>query len=103
MHDEGVVGPELDKDSGDLLPEGEGRHTQQEPPDAGGIGERPKHVEHGTYPDLPTHGSRMPHRRVVTRREHEADPGLLDAARHALASEVDTDGRCYTRRRVGRQ
>ena len=47
-------------------------------PGAGGVRERAEHVEHGTRGQLAPHGRRVPHRRMVRRREHEAEAELVD-------------------------
>ena len=47
-------------------------------PRAGGVRERTEHVEHGTRRQLASHRRRVAHRRVMRRREHEAEAELVD-------------------------
>ena len=56
---------------------------------SGGIGERPQDIENRPHAQLLPHWRRVLHRRVVARREHEADSGLADAGRDLRRREQD--------------
>ena len=58
---------------------------------AGGIRQRPEEVEDRADRQLPPNRHNVFHRRVVARREHEAEANFLDAARHGAGPELDPD------------
>src|SRR5438445_540127 len=91
MNDEGVLDAELGEDAGDLLPERRRRDAEQHAPHPGGIRERSEDVEDRADPDLSAHRPGVTHRGVVSRREHEPDPRLIDAAHDRLGTKVDAD------------
>ncbi len=59
--------------------------------DAGGIGERPQHVEDRAGAELDARGADEAHGGMVRRREHEADAGLRHDRRDAIGRQVDID------------
>src|SRR5690606_360204 len=58
---------------------------------AGWIRQRSKDVEYGANADLAARASRVLHRRMKQRREHEANAHLLQTLSDALGVEVDVD------------
>ena len=61
---------------------------------AGGVRERAEHVEYGTRGELAPHRCRMAHRRVVRRREHEAEAELVDRLRDSLRRLLELESEC---------
>ncbi len=59
--------------------------------DPGRIRERTQQVEDGTGAELDARGPDVLHRRMMRRREHEADAGLVDAPADPLGRELDID------------
>ena len=55
----------------------------------GRIGQRPEEVEDGAHRELLAHRDDVARRLVVGGREHEAEAGLVDAARHRIGRQVD--------------
>ena len=75
---------------------------------AGGIGERPEHVEHRADPELAARAGGMAQRHVVMGREQERDADQVDRSRRAFGRARDVHGcpaaavppkyQCHTRR-----
>ena len=61
------------------------------PLDAGRIGQRPQQVEDGSGGEFDAGRADILHRRMMRRREHEADAGLGDAAADMIGRDVDLD------------
>jgi hypothetical protein len=91
VHDERSLGPELREHARHLVRHAGIAHAQHLPAHARRIRERPEEVEHRRHAQLPAGGNGMPHRRVETRREAEADPGLVHAAGNCGGLEIDGD------------
>ena len=64
-------------------------HADHLPPHAGGIGQRTEQVEDRAGAELDAGRADILHRRMVRRREHEADAGFLDAAPDDVRRQFD--------------
>jgi hypothetical protein len=64
-------------------------HAHQHRRRAGRIGQRAEDVEDGAHAHLAAHRRDHLHRRMMDRREHEADAGLLDGGGHLLRLQFD--------------
>src|SRR5262249_53536797 len=63
------------------------------PLDASGIGQGTQQVEDGAGGELDARGTDILHRRVMRRREHEADPGFAHTTTDLLGLQVDPDAK----------
>ena len=68
-----------------------GENPDHLPAHAGRVGERAEQVEDRARAKLGTGRPDILHRRVMRRREHEADPSLGDAARDPFRRQIDID------------
>src|SRR5262249_7347985 len=84
VHDPDGLGTEIFQHLGKRLDPLAREHADHLPLDAGGIGERTQQVEDGAGAEFDPRRADILHRRMVRRREHEADTGLRDAPTYAL-------------------
>src|SRR6478735_4230692 len=85
------------QDAGSTSGEHTGQHLGQVPPRAADetgprrrrIGQRAKQIEDRRHPDLATHDTCVPIRRVKLRRETETDADLGDAACDVIGTQID--------------
>ena len=69
---------------------------------AGRVRQRPEHVEHGARGELAPHRRRVPHRRMVRRREHEAEAELVDRLARSAPAAARARSRAPRARRPSR-
>ena len=72
---------------------------------AGGIGQRPQHVEHRAHAEFAAHRRGVFHRAVEIGREHEADADLVYALADLFRGQVEVDAERFQhiRRAAGRR
>ena len=104
VDDEGAAGAELRQHVRDRLHERLRVDADHLGARAGGVRERAEHVEHGTRGELAADGGGVTHRRVVRRREHEAEPELVDRLRDPLRRLLELEAERFEHvRRSGRR
>ncbi|KAG1385144.1 hypothetical protein G6F60_014946 [Rhizopus arrhizus] len=74
-------------------------HAHQHRRCAGRVGQRAEDVEDGAHAHLAAYRRDHLHRRMMDRREHEADAGLLDRGGHLRRLQLD--GRAQLFHRIG--
>ena len=80
VDDEGAPRAELGEHVGDRAHERRRVDADDLRARAGRVGQRPEHVEDRPRRELAAHRSRVPHRRMMRRREQEAEAELVDRA-----------------------
>ena len=100
MHHPGPLDPKQTEHAGDRLDPFFGEHADHLIFGAGRIGERTEQIEDSADAELAPHFRHVTHGGMMDRREHEAEPALLDAARDGLRRALDIDSE--RREHVGR-
>ena len=91
MHHPGPFGAEIFKHLRQRLGPLLGEHANHLAAHAGRVGERSEQVEDRAGAELDAGRPDILHRRMMRRREHEADAGLADAVPDLLGRQVDID------------
>ena len=91
MDDEGAGRSQLGEHLGDRAHEL--RRVDADDLSAGArrVGERAEHVEDRARRELAPNGRGVAHRRMMSRREEEAEPELVDRARHSLGGQLEIE------------
>ena len=91
VDDEGALGAELGEDGGDRRHELGRVDADDLGPRAGGVRQRPEHVEDRAHRELAPDRRRIAHRRMVRGREEEAEAELVDRALDPLGGQLEVE------------
>ena len=89
VNDDGVVRAEQPERLRHLVGNFGVAHADELAGNAGRVGHRAEHVEHGADTDFPADGSGVAHGGMVCRREHEADADFPQATFHGVRRQFD--------------
>ena len=89
MHDERVLDAEPTERRRHALGDARVSNTEHLRARPGRVGERTEDVKDGANADLAAERRRKLHRRMVGRREHETEAGLLQTLRHRRRRQFD--------------